>query len=99
MTFGGSLAYTRWLELARLYPRFALTPTREIDRVWHEHMTDPAQYAADCLRFAGYVPEHNERPSVRERRKGFSRLRRLWKLHFNEQLTGAPAVCDKRAHG
>ena len=92
------LAYARWLKLLRLHPHVLLTPTTEIDRMWHDHMTASDRYEADCRAMVGYVPEHDDRPTPAERDRGYAALRSLWRDTFGEELAGSPALCDKRPY-
>lgn len=92
-------AYGKWLLLNRLHPNVSLTPTVEIDRLWHAHMRDKPAYAEDCMRLVGYIPRHNENPAEADQRAGFERLQKLWSEQFGEALHGEPAVCDRCVNG
>jgi Glycine-rich domain-containing protein-like len=57
--------YKMFLHLQFLFPDAELTPTKEIDEVWHAHiLADTRKYFQDCENLYGYILHHrsNEMP-------------------------------------
>lgn len=50
--------YLRFLTLHQRHPEEPLSPTLDIDAVWHLHMLDPVCYEADCRHLFGTVFGH-----------------------------------------
>merc|ERR1712083_278747 len=40
------------------FPRTYLSPSKDVDMVWHEHIADTENYAADCKRMFGHFVHH-----------------------------------------
>jgi hypothetical protein len=51
--------YERWLLLAQGHPGRPLSPTRDIDVMWHLHMLSPRAYWQDCMRLFGRILDHD----------------------------------------
>src|SRR4051812_20170867 len=56
--------YARWLALKACYPRIVLSPTSEIDAVWHAHILHTKKYMQDCARLFGGYLHHTPRGRV-----------------------------------
>ena len=90
--------YLRFLLLKREYPNAEIVPSQEIDRVWHLHILDTLNYAADCQAVFGQFIHHF--PYFGIRGKGdrasleatFTRTQALFKEHFSVSL-GRSSVC------
>lgn len=50
--------YLMFLLLIYLYPNGKIIPSKEIDRVWHYHITDTMKYAEDCEMLFGHFIHH-----------------------------------------
>ncbi len=51
--------YVRFLVLkSRAVHPDALSPSSDIDWLWHNHILDTANYATDCIKFCGFVIHH-----------------------------------------
>ena len=81
--------YRRFLRLIALNPREIVSPTRDIDEMWHLHMLSPVSYADDCNRIFGEIIDHDggfgataeEEPILRA---AFNRTAELWELAYGE---------------
>ena len=60
----------------------------QIDIMWHSHMQEPLNYAADCLRLMGQVIDHAPWPAVdEEKMKGSCHdTLRSWKREFDVDM-------------
>ena len=50
--------YKRFLTLKIIYPEQRLTPTRNMDLMWHTHILDTANYRRDCDELFGKFLNH-----------------------------------------
>ena len=60
--------------LMRRHPMVFLTPTYDVDLIWHTHMAYPRQYHLDCLSLVGRVVGHDDTDT--DRGEGS----KLWKV-------------------
>lgn len=82
--------YGKFLALAQKYPGQPLAPTKDIDEMWHLHMTHPRAYSDDCMRLFGDILDHDggfgavaeELPQLQET---FNRTAELWEREFGEK--------------
>jgi hypothetical protein len=51
--------YKQFLALMYWYPKAALTPSEDIDDVWHTHVLNTARYQADCEMIFGCFQHHS----------------------------------------
>src|SRR5207302_10867328 len=51
--------YHMWLYLVRKYPEAQVSPSRDIDEIWHLHMLHPRAYFEDCMRIFGEILDHD----------------------------------------
>ncbi len=51
--------YRRFLALVAEHQDMTLSPTQEIDEMWHLHMLHPVAYHRDCMAFLGYLLDHD----------------------------------------
>ena len=51
--------YRMFLRLCQKYPQMHLSPTGDIDEIWHLHMLHPQAYYDDCMRIFGCILDHN----------------------------------------
>lgn len=94
--------YRRFLFLMRKYPGEALSPTLDIDLVWHEHILDSRPYFKDTARIFGRYIHHDpgRTPGTRspELQNSFRRTCELYLQEFDEELQtffGPPADSDE----
>jgi hypothetical protein len=82
--------YRRFLFLMRKYPREPLSPTLDIDLVWHEHILDTRPYFQDTERIFGRYIHHEpgRTPGKRspELERSFGRTCELYREEFKEEL-------------
>lgn len=50
--------YRRYMAITKALGGYQLVPNGEIDRIWHEHILDTRQYAADCTELFGGFLHH-----------------------------------------
>ncbi len=85
--------YKMFLYLIYLYPNSSITPTPEIDRVWHQHILDTRKYARDCQWLFGYFVHHSPGSCMENEvdkltlSTAFSRTIALFAEHFSIDLT------------
>lgn len=51
--------YKKFLRLAKEYPSDRLSPTKDIDEIWHLHMLSPIKHHSDCQKYFGKTLDHN----------------------------------------
>lgn len=86
--------YERFLLLVAANPGVAVSPTRDIDEMWHLHMLSPRAYYEDCSRLFGEVLDHDggfgkEPVEVPLLQATFERTARLWEEQFGEPYLDA----------
>ncbi|CAF3389516.1 unnamed protein product [Rotaria sp. Silwood2] len=57
--------------------------------MWHSHMQEPLNYAADCLRLVGYVIFHDPWPIIEDNnmKKSCDKIDDIWKEEFDNDIT------------
>ncbi|CAF4064257.1 unnamed protein product [Rotaria sordida] len=86
-------SYERFLYMAAKYPlkdsNDFVPPTYAIDIMWHAHMQEPLKYAADCLRFVGYIIVHAPWPIIEDKKmkKESDRKDNIWKEEFQSEIS------------
>jgi hypothetical protein len=82
--------YRRFLFLMRKYEGEPLSPTLDIDIVWHEHILDTKPYFRDTASIFGYYVHHEpgRTPGARspELESSFKRTYELYQQEFGEKL-------------
>lgn len=82
--------YQRFLFLMRKYPGEPLSPTTDIDLIWHEHILDSKPYFQDTARIYGHYLHHEPGRTPGERtpdlEKSFLRTCELYRKEFGEEL-------------
>ncbi|MEM7554214.1 MAG: glycine-rich domain-containing protein-like [Cyanobacteria bacterium P01_A01_bin.84] len=77
--------YRRFLYLQFLFPEINLSPTKEIDEVWHAHiLLDTQRYMQDCLNLYGYILHHrtNNSTNISSHQKTFEQTKNLFEEVF-----------------
>ena len=77
--------YRMFLYLIFLFPTISLSPTKEIDEVWHTHiLVDTQRYMEDCLNLYGYILHHriNNFESNQNQEKIFEQTQQLFEKTF-----------------
>ncbi|CAF4669346.1 unnamed protein product, partial [Rotaria sp. Silwood2] len=86
-------SYERFLYMAAKYPlkdgNGFVPPTYAIDIMWHAHMQEPLNYAADCIRLVGYVIFHHPWPIIEDdtMKKSCDKVDAIWKQEFDSDIT------------
>lgn len=52
------LGYRRFMTMAKEYPRSAISPTSDIDEMWHAHILHTKDYGRDCMSYLGHFMHH-----------------------------------------
>ena len=94
--------YRRFLFLLRKYEGGALSPTLDIDLLWHEHILDTKPYFQDTAKIFGYYLHHEpgrEPTGARtpDLEKSFRRTCELYRQEFGQNLQtffGQPAPSE-----
>lgn len=82
--------YRRFLVLCCLYPEEEISPTTDVDAVWHIHICDTEAYAKDCETIFGKFLHHKPHKeicsllSVATRERCLARTRELYILVWDE---------------
>lgn len=90
------LRYRRFLALITMHPEAIVSPTRDIDEMWHLHMLSPRAYHEDCMRLFAEILDHDggfgalpeEEAALRE---AFERTAQLWQRAFGEPYAAGDA--------
>jgi hypothetical protein len=82
--------YEKFLRLAQAHPGQPLAPTKDIDEMWHLHMTHPRAYYEDCQRLFGDILDHDggfgaDEAELPELQATFNRTAELWEREFGEK--------------
>lgn len=92
--------YRRWLWLNAVYDDVNLSPSKDVDQVWHMHILDTRKYADDCARlFGGRFLHHNpyagweSEESELEHQANYRRTKRLFTEHFGMEFIGDEGLC------
>ncbi|CAF3529452.1 unnamed protein product [Rotaria sp. Silwood1] len=86
-------SYERFLYMAVKYPlkdgNGFVPPTYAIDIMWHAHMQEPLNYAADCVRLVGYVIFHDPWPIIDDSnmKKSCDKTDEIWTREFDSDIT------------
>tara|TARA_B100001996_G_C18487072_1_gene526103 strand:- start:9 stop:461 length:453 start_codon:yes stop_codon:yes gene_type:complete len=84
--------YRRFLSLKIAYPSVNLVPTDDIDLIWHTHILDTVNYAADCQKLFGTFLNHYPyfgdfgHETQEEMSDMFSETSELWIREYGEVL-------------
>jgi hypothetical protein len=91
--------YKRFLALKRLFPDKDIVPNGAIDKFWHQHILDTAQYAKDCDVVFGYFMHHfpyfgmNGSQDAQNLTDAFEETKDLYYQHFGEEYVGMAKRC------
>lgn len=91
--------YKRFLALKRLYPNKDIVPNGAIDKFWHQHILDTAQYVVDCETIFGYFLHHypyfgmNGDLDAQNLTEAFEETKDLYFQHFGEVYVGMAKRC------
>jgi hypothetical protein len=93
--------YLAFLYLIHRYPHLQLSPSWEIDQVWHYHILDTVKYAEDCQTLFGYFIHHfpylgtRDDADQRDLYKAFALTQVLFHKHFGiELILHQRSLCD-----
>ena len=86
--------YEKFLTLVQRYPDTLVSPSRDIDEMWHLHMLHPIAYYHDCMANFGEIIDHNggfgnEAYEVPVLTATFQYTAALWEKEFGEPYTAA----------
>jgi len=70
-----------------------LTPSEDMDAVWHQHMADTRKYMTDCNAIFGCFLHHDPNVTGNLMDRQFSRTSALYLQEFGEPLGGAAYQC------
>lgn len=77
--------YEKFLALVGLYPQLKAVPTKEIDDIWHLHLSFYPLYQKDCMTALGRVPHHKLFDVIGTSQLHSFRLTGVvWNLHYGE---------------
>merc|ERR1719245_21918 len=77
--------YVRFLQLLATAPRMELVASDDVDLVWHEHLLDTQNYAADSQRLFGRFLHHRRARTAQEVAdipSGYARTKEAYTSHF-----------------
>jgi hypothetical protein len=85
------LEYRRFLKLKISYPHKRFSPTRNMDKVWHQHILDTASYRRDCMNLFGkfidhrpYFGPHSAEGVWEQMSDRFDSMNAIYQQHFGE---------------
>lgn len=87
-----AIEYKRFLMLKILYPDNTISPTRDIDKMWHYHILDTSKYMVDCNEMFGVYLHHFPYFGMRgesdkaDLEKCFAQTKELYRTHFGEDM-------------
>jgi len=84
--------YKKFLLLAQKYSNVALSPTFDIDEMWHLHMLHPRSYYNDCIRLFGDILDHNggfgkKKEEIPTLISYANETQSLWEKEFGDELS------------
>lgn len=85
--------YTKFLVLCQKYPDVPLSPSKDIDEMWHVHMLHPRNYHEDCIANFGEILDHDggfgsDSPEQWDELLGlFRETAAIWAREFGEPYT------------
>lgn len=83
--------YKKFLSLAKSYMEEPLSPTKDIDEMWHLHMLRPLKYFFDCQSNFGELMDHdggfgNVDDEKAELEKIYKNTSELWEKEYGESF-------------
>ncbi|MDI3312438.1 MAG: glycine-rich domain-containing protein-like, partial [Thermoanaerobacterium sp.] len=83
--------YIKFLYLCKTYPDKPITPTYEIDEMWHLHMLHPRSYYNDCMSYFGTILDHNAGFGKEEEEYEvlidmYDETKNLWNKEFDQKF-------------
>ncbi|CAK0869492.1 unnamed protein product [Prorocentrum cordatum] len=101
---GAIAEYLRFLQLLASAPRMELVASDDVDLVWHEHLLDTQNYAADTQRLFGRFLHHRRARSAQEVSDipaGYARTKEAYRARFGREppalhwgaTTAAASMC------
>jgi hypothetical protein len=106
-SYGGEgvlIEYIRFMQLKKKLKDFnatLLSPSLQVDRVWHNHILDTRNYGKDCRKFVGRLIHHNPDGALnsQERARRFARTILEYKLEFEQELPNEHWSGDEKEEG
>jgi hypothetical protein len=84
---GAIVEYLRFLVMLAEAPKMELVASSDIDLVWHEHLIDTKNYAADCQRLFGHFIHHRRARTpdeLAEIPEAYQNTKDVYKSRFGE---------------
>lgn len=75
--------YKKWLRLLSLYPSYFLSPTLDIDLIWHTHQLSHVYYT-DCYLILGRFLDHDDRVEKGDLKLAFQKTTDLWRKQYKQ---------------
>lgn len=94
--------YRHWLWLHTVAEDVILSPTPDVDQVWHAHILDTRKYQEDCMTMFGRTLHHNpyagweSESAEQEHQSNFQQTCQLFELHFGQKFgaQGESGLCS-----
>jgi len=90
--------YKKWLAIHVCYPELATAPSMRLDEYWHMHILDTEKYMADCQfvfgKYLHHYPYFGLEGDKDKLDSAFELTNKLFKHHFNHELTGLANPCS-----
>lgn len=92
--------YRRYLLLCKVYPGSRISPSSDVDQVWHAHILHTQQYANDSNRYFGFYLHHEPFSGGSEAARPKNDIARLYAEQFGEPYMGVGMAecCDCDPH-
>lgn len=91
------LDYRRFLWVHYRYPQLNLTPSEEVDMIWHAHILFTGKYFRDCDRMFGHylhhTPGRGSGVTMEEFARRFEETNSLCEREFGERMHGNLDLC------
>jgi len=81
--------YEKFILLVKENFGMGLSPSKDIDMMWHLHMLHPKNYYNDCMKIFGQILDHNGGFGSTPEEEGplaeaFAKTSKLWEKKYNE---------------
>lgn len=77
--------YNKFLKLLEQYPDATLSPTLDIDLVWHTHQCSASRYESDTRTLVGRFLDHNDKLGSSVLNRALEKTARLWRVRFGHE--------------
>ncbi len=93
--------YCKFIYVVKKNPNLNVVPTKQIDKVWHLHMSDSNLYKKDCLSYVGYIVKHKKDSKTisNQHIENYLYTNQLWQQYFNSKLGDLTNIAVREVDG